>query len=131
NAIIRVEDCGAGVPEEVLPQLGRRLLRVDPSRSRDSGGHGLGLSIVRAIAARHDGTLMFERSPAGRARSGGADPDRGPHPVAASLRPRASSWSSSPAPSSPLAPPRSAGAHRPRRANDGGSNSLSVLTEAT
>ncbi|MBL0216699.1 MAG: HAMP domain-containing histidine kinase [Myxococcales bacterium] len=65
NAIIRVEDGGAGVPDEMLPQLGRRLLRVDPSRSRDSGGHGLGLSIVRAIAARHDGTLMFERSQLG------------------------------------------------------------------
>jgi len=66
EAIIRVEDAGPGVPDDRLPDLGRRLLRVDPSRDRDTGGHGLGLSIVLAIAARHGGTVRF-----GRARIGG------------------------------------------------------------
>ena len=65
DVILRVEDGGAGVPDEQLSQLGRRLHRVDPSRSRDSGGHGLGLSIVRAIAVRHGGGVRFERASLG------------------------------------------------------------------
>lgn len=62
---VRIEDSGAGVPDELLPDLGRRLLRVDASRSRDTGGHGLGLSIVRAIVARHGGDVTFERASLG------------------------------------------------------------------
>lgn len=62
---LRVEDSGPGVPDELLERLGERLLRVDPSRDRRTGGHGLGLSIVRAIVARHDGTLTFGRSSLG------------------------------------------------------------------
>ncbi len=62
---IRIEDSGAGVPDELLPELGRRLLRIDPSRSRDTGGHGLGLSIVRAIVARHGGEITFGRAAIG------------------------------------------------------------------
>jgi signal transduction histidine kinase len=65
DVVIRVEDSGQGVPDELLPELGRRMLRVDPSRSRDTGGHGLGLSIVRAIVARHDGTVTFSRASLG------------------------------------------------------------------
>jgi signal transduction histidine kinase len=62
---MRVEDSGAGVPDELLDQLGRRMLRIDPSRSRDTGGHGLGLSIVRAIVARHGGQITFARAALG------------------------------------------------------------------
>ncbi len=65
NVILRVEDGGPGVPDEQLAQLGRRLHRVDASRSRDSGGHGLGLSIVRAIAVRHGGSVRFEHASLG------------------------------------------------------------------
>ncbi|MCC6999510.1 MAG: HAMP domain-containing histidine kinase [Deltaproteobacteria bacterium] len=65
DVIIRVEDSGPGVPDALLPELGRRLLRVDASRSRDTGGHGLGLSIVRAIVARHDGQVTFTRAALG------------------------------------------------------------------
>lgn len=65
DVILRVEDSGPGVPDEQLSQLGRRLHRVDASRNRDSGGHGLGLSIVRAIAIRHGGSLRFERASLG------------------------------------------------------------------
>lgn len=60
-----VEDGGPGVPDEKLRQLGERLLRVDPSRSRRTGGSGLGLSIVRAIVGRHGGSVGFDRSPLG------------------------------------------------------------------
>jgi len=65
HVMVRVEDSGAGVPDALLDQLGRRLLRVDPSRSRDTGGHGLGLSIVRAIVARHGGEVTFSRATLG------------------------------------------------------------------
>jgi two-component system, OmpR family, sensor histidine kinase BaeS len=65
SIVMRVEDSGTGVPDELLPQLGRRLLRVDPARARDTGGHGLGLSIVRAIVARHQGEITFGRAALG------------------------------------------------------------------
>lgn len=63
--VVRVEDSGAGVPDELLAGLGRRLLRIDPSRSRDTGGHGLGLAIVRGIVARHHGEVSFARAALG------------------------------------------------------------------
>ena len=65
DVVVRVEDSGPGVPDALLPELGRRLLRVDASRSRDTGGHGLGLSIVRAIVARHGGQVTFSRAELG------------------------------------------------------------------
>jgi two-component system sensor histidine kinase BaeS len=60
-----VEDSGAGVPDQDLPRLGQRLFRVDIARNRKTGGHGLGLSIVAAIVARHDGRLSFEHAELG------------------------------------------------------------------
>ncbi len=60
-----IEDTGPGVSDSVLPRLGERLLRVDPSRARATGGAGLGLSIVSAIIHRHHGTLTFEHGSLG------------------------------------------------------------------
>jgi len=54
---IYVEDSGPGVPEDAMPRLFDRLFRVDNSRSRDSGGSGLGLSICRGIIEGHGGTV--------------------------------------------------------------------------
>lgn len=64
-AEIVVEDSGPGVAEEALAQLGERLYRADPSRDRRTGGHGLGLSIARAILRRHEGSIAFGRAARG------------------------------------------------------------------
>ncbi len=52
---IDVEDSGPGVPAEHIEDVFDRFFRVDPSRARASGGSGLGLSIVAAVAAAHGG----------------------------------------------------------------------------
>jgi signal transduction histidine kinase len=51
---IAVNDQGPGMPPDALPHIWDRFSRVDPSRSRESGGNGLGLAIVRkAVEAMH------------------------------------------------------------------------------
>jgi two-component system sensor histidine kinase BaeS len=64
-----VEDSGEGVPDALLPRLGQRLFRADASRSRRTGGHGLGLSIAGAVVHRHGGRLSFERAALGGLRA--------------------------------------------------------------
>lgn len=64
-----VEDSGAGVPEPQRSQLGGRLFRPDSARDRRTGGHGLGLSIVRSIAEKHRGALTFSDSELGGLRA--------------------------------------------------------------
>jgi two-component system sensor histidine kinase BaeS len=55
--IVQLADSAPGVPEESLPRLFDRLYRVEASRSRDSGGAGLGLAICQSIVAAHGGTI--------------------------------------------------------------------------
>jgi two-component system sensor histidine kinase BaeS len=62
---LRFADAGPGVPQAALPRLFDRLYRVDPSRSRASGGSGLGLSICRQIVEHHGGRIWAERSSLG------------------------------------------------------------------
>lgn len=56
---IVVEDDGPGVPADGLASLGIPFLRFDPSRSRETGGAGLGLAIVRALAERDHAEVFF------------------------------------------------------------------------
>lgn len=56
---ISVRDDGCGVPAEALERLFDRFYRVDPARSQQSGGFGLGLSIVRGIMLLHGGTVQI------------------------------------------------------------------------
>jgi signal transduction histidine kinase len=52
-----VEDTGHGIEPEHLPHLFERFYRTDWARAKDSGGTGLGLPIVKGIAAAHGGTI--------------------------------------------------------------------------
>lgn len=57
---ILVEDEGAGVPAESLERMLEPFERLEPSRARSTGGVGLGLSIVQALAHRYQGELTLE-----------------------------------------------------------------------
>ncbi len=60
-----VEDSGPGVPDHALERLFDRLYRVDPSRNRNKGGSGLGLSICKYIVENHEGTIKAENASSG------------------------------------------------------------------
>jgi signal transduction histidine kinase len=63
-----VDDDGEGVPEADRERIFDRFSRTDSSRSRDTGGVGLGLAVVRATARRHGGDVRCEPAPLGGAR---------------------------------------------------------------
>jgi signal transduction histidine kinase len=61
--VLTVRDSGPGIPAEHLPLVFDRFYKVDPSRSHETAGSGLGLSIVKAIVERHGGTITVSSSP--------------------------------------------------------------------
>ena len=68
RATLAVDDDGPGVPEEAWEKVFAPFLRLDDSRTRASGGHGLGLSIVRRITYWHGGRSQIGHSELGGAR---------------------------------------------------------------
>jgi heavy metal sensor kinase len=63
NAVLDVADDGIGMPPEALPHIFKRFFRVDGSRSRDQGGAGLGLSIVKSICDAHGARVEVSSTP--------------------------------------------------------------------
>jgi signal transduction histidine kinase len=59
QAIVQVSDDGIGVPSASLLHVFERFYRADRARSRESGGSGLGLSIVKAICTAHHGAVSI------------------------------------------------------------------------
>ena len=61
NAVLSVWNTTAGrIPRESMPKLFDRFYRTDPSRSSETGGHGIGLSIAKAVVGAHRGKITAE-----------------------------------------------------------------------
>ncbi|MEY4000158.1 MAG: hypothetical protein RLZZ626_513 [Actinomycetota bacterium] len=65
--VIEVRDHGEGIPAELRERVFERFYRTDSSRNRETGGSGLGLSIVRSIIDRHRGQIVASETPGGGA----------------------------------------------------------------
>jgi signal transduction histidine kinase len=65
EAVLRVRDEGPGVPEESLKEIFRPFYRVDDSRTRETGGAGLGLAITERAVRLHSGTVAAANAPGG------------------------------------------------------------------
>lgn len=63
EAVVAVRDYGPGIAAEHLPRLTERFYRVDVAESRQQGGTGLGLALVKHIMNRHRGRLSIESRP--------------------------------------------------------------------
>lgn len=62
---IRIRDYGPGIPDSQLSQVFSPFVRLEPSRSRHTGGSGLGLGIARHIAKAHGGDIQLANHPLG------------------------------------------------------------------
>jgi len=62
---IHIRDHGAGVPEASLNELFKPFVRLDQSRSRDSGGHGVGLAIAHRVVEMHGGHISARNAEGG------------------------------------------------------------------
>lgn len=63
HIVIRVTDFGQGIPAESVGRVFERFYRVDKGRSREMGGTGLGLAVVKHIAQVHNGRATVESTP--------------------------------------------------------------------
>lgn len=61
--VIRVQDHGIGIPQDELPYIFEPFYRVDKSRSKDTGGYGLGLSLCKTVMEAHHGKIEVDSSP--------------------------------------------------------------------
>lgn len=60
---IQVQDFGCGIPEKELPFIFEPFYRVDKSRSKKTGGYGLGMSLCKKIMEAHGGTIHIQSRP--------------------------------------------------------------------
>jgi two-component system OmpR family sensor kinase len=68
-AVVEVDDNGPGVPEDQIERAFEPFHRLESSRSRDTGGIGLGLAVVRAIARGHGGDVLLQNRVGGGLRA--------------------------------------------------------------
>ena len=67
--MVHVDDEGDGIPEEELEKVFRPFYRLESSRSRDTGGTGLGLSVARTVFRAHGGDVVLSNRPEGGLRA--------------------------------------------------------------
>ena len=67
---VAIADRGPGIPDEMQEKVLQPFFRLDPSRNRDTGGTGLGLSVASRIIQRHHGTLKFQQLYVGTTQQG-------------------------------------------------------------
>ncbi|MFD6994827.1 sensor histidine kinase [Streptomyces mirabilis] len=67
HAVLEVADRGPGLTEEQSRRIFERFYRADPSRTRTTGGAGLGLAIVRSLVTAHAGRVEVHTTPGGGA----------------------------------------------------------------
>ena len=63
DIIVQITDFGIGIPEDELPFVFEPFYRVDKSRTKDTGGYGLGLSLCKTIMEAHGGRIDIESGP--------------------------------------------------------------------
>ena len=68
-AVIEIDDDGPGVPQSEIERVFEPFHRVESSRSRETGGIGLGLAVVRAVARGHGGDVVLKNRPQGGLRA--------------------------------------------------------------
>ena len=61
--LVKVQDYGSGIPKEDLPHIFEPFYRVDKSRSKQTGGYGLGMSVCRKIMEAHGGRIDITSQP--------------------------------------------------------------------
>jgi signal transduction histidine kinase len=65
TAVIEIDDRGPGMPESEMERVFEPFHRLESSRSRETGGIGLGLAVVRAVARSHGGDVVLRNLPRG------------------------------------------------------------------
>lgn len=63
--VVQIDDDGPGIPEDRLQHVFRPFVRLDESRSRETGGVGLGLTVARSVIYAHGGTVSLANRPEG------------------------------------------------------------------
>ena len=63
--MVEIEDDGPGIPDQDAEKVFEPFYRREPSRSRQTGGSGLGLAVVRSIARGHGGDVVLSNRAGG------------------------------------------------------------------
>jgi signal transduction histidine kinase len=63
--VVRIDDDGPGIPEERQEAVFKPFVRLEESRSRETGGTGLGLTVARSVVRAHGGDIALRNRPEG------------------------------------------------------------------